>query len=79
MNNLRARIEKIIYQVFAENNLDVVLDAKIIIPHLIDSLEMMKILVMLEIEFDIEFTDFELLIENYETLDKIIGIVGSKI
>lgn len=79
MNNLRTRIEKIIYQVFSENNLDVVLDANVIIPHYIDSFEMMKVLVMLEENFDIEFTDYELLLENYETVDKIITIVGSKV
>lgn len=79
MNNLRTRIENIVNHVFSENNLDVVLDDNVIIPHHIDSFEMMKVLVMLEEEFDIEFIDFELLLENYETLDKIIKIVGSKV
>jgi acyl carrier protein len=45
----------------------------------LDSMRTMQMLVKLEVYFNIEFDDNELLIENFNTIESIAGRINSKI
>lgn len=63
----------------AINDESVVLGYDSAVSDFFDSITFMKMVVALESEFDIEFDDEILLIENFPTVDSIISYVESKI
>jgi acyl carrier protein len=61
------------------NDKSIVLNYDSVLSDLLDSITFMKMVVALEGEFDIEFDEKILLIENFPTVDSMINYVESKI
>lgn len=79
-SNIEERVRKVIdenieLEVSAEN----IEGNKDLVDYGMESVNYMKIVVAIENEFDIRFTDEELVISNFETIDKIVAIIDSKL
>lgn len=79
VNKIRQIIEKIIYQ-----NLEIDLSNKSMTESLVteldlDSLSLLQILVEIEVQFDIELYDEELVPESLNSLENIVNIVENHI
>lgn len=58
---------------------DLTADYPLLEKEVVDSLGIFKIISFLETKYDIEIDDEELVPENFESIDKISGLVSSKV
>jgi acyl carrier protein len=58
---------------------DLVADYPLLEKEVVDSLGIFKIISFLESKYDIEIDDEELVPENFETIEKISGLVSTKV
>lgn len=75
-NQIRKKINAILVEIMGDES---VLTSDNIKEMGIDSLKIVKIFVLIEQEFDIEFEDEQLLFDNYTSVDDVVLVIQEKL
>ncbi len=74
MENAKERVEKVLVSVKSDLE-EHLTETSLISDGLLDSLDIMNLIMQLEAEFDIEIDPEDVLSENFESVDKIIALI----
>lgn len=74
MENAKERVEKVLISVKSQLEQHLA-ETSLISDGLLDSLDIMNLIMQLESEFDIEIEPEDVLSENFESVDKIIALI----
>ena len=77
--DLKEKIVKIIEELSGIDEEEISKVCNLISDEIIDSLGMIELISFLEKEFNIIFSEDDLVLENFETIDKIIDLIEIKI
>lgn len=78
-DQIAQELVELVSEVLTDYDGEVTLNASLVDTYGVNSVSIIRIIVAAESKFDVEFTDYELSLEEYDTINDIAAVIANKL